>query len=481
MKLTKMILTLGIAAMALPGMAQTEGQDLTNKETRYKVGYTGPAKDEFGFDIEPVQAVESYYGDFVNQDKWENWKDMYGAWKWLMTNCPIANTRLYARGPVMLQKLIQSEETSAADKKVYLKEMMDMFDTRIKLLDKLNATVPEGKKGRVTKGDVLIAKANYYHICGYGVDENYTHNSIYDMYAKAIKDIREEGGREVRGLYIQYFFSESYELYKASKEYYGEQFLNDYLSSTETCEKMLQLAKEETDADAAMKIVEEYDKPLAVIQTVFAQSGAADRETLIALFTPKVEANKTNVDYLNSTLNILASNDCDDTEVYYTAAKYAYDLQPSYLSAIGTAQYYSGQKNTAEATARYKKALELCQTDATRASISLKIATAMTNSGDFAGATEYLNKAVQYNADLQGRAYYSQANMAVKQHKYDDAIALYNKASETDITLTGTCNRMVAKLREVKAAQAENARQQKEYNDFKAKQKAEEDFWKNGK
>ena len=85
----------------------------------------------------------------------------------------------------------------------------------------------------------ISAKANYYHIYGYGVDNEYTYNKIYDMYAKGINAINEEGGREVKGAYIQYFFSVSHELYKASNEYYREQFLNDYLSSTEVCEKML--------------------------------------------------------------------------------------------------------------------------------------------------------------------------------------------------------------------------------------------------
>ena len=364
MKIKKIALTIGFAAMVLPTFAQYEkyegNTDFTNDEERYKIAYIGqeqiadPGKQVGGY----ITMMQMYYSS-------QNWNEMYENWKWLTTNAPIASVSLYARGAVMLGELIKAE-TDTAKKKQYLDEMMSLFDTRLKYLKYLNASIPEGKRGRATEGDVLIAKANYYHIYGYGIDNEYTYNKIYDMYAKGINAINEEGGREVKGAYIQYFFSVSHELYKASNEYYREQFLNDYLSSTEVCEKMLQLAKEETDPEKAQKIVDEYDRPLAVIEQVFAESGAANREQLIALFTPKVEANKANLEYLRKAMTVLAANECDDTEVYYKAAEYAYNIEPTYESAIGMASWSKQQGKMQDMLKYYEKAIDLCQTDARR-------------------------------------------------------------------------------------------------------------------
>lgn len=476
MKAKKLAITLGLAAMTLPTFAQYEkyddgSVDFTDDETRFKVAYIGqdalndPGKQVGGY----ITMMQMYYTS-------QNWTEMYENWKWLTENAPIASVSIYARGAVMLGELIKAE-TDQAKKKQYLDELLTLFDTRLKYLKYLNASIPEGKRGRATEGDVLIAKANYYHIYGYGIDSEYTYNKIYDMYAKGIKAINEEGGREVKGAYIQYFFSVSHELFKASNDYYREQFLKDYLESKEVCEKMLQLAKEETDPEKAQKIVDEYDRPLAVIEQVFAESGAANREQLIAMFTPKVEANKDNLAYLRSAMTVLSANECDDAEVYYKAAEYAYAIEPTYESAIGMAQWSKQQGKMEDMLTYYEKAIELCKTDATRGRISLIIANSLINSKQYTGAQHYLDKAITYNADLAGQANLKKAIVYTALGQYPQALTYCDQASAADITVSGSANRLADKIREVQANAAANARAKAAYDAYVAKQKAEEDFW----
>ncbi|MBQ8050994.1 MAG: tetratricopeptide repeat protein [Bacteroidaceae bacterium] len=476
MKIKKIAMTLGLSAMVLPTFAQYEkyegNTDFTDDQTRFKVAYIGqeevadPAKQVGGY----ITMMQMYYTS-------QNWAEMYENWKWLITNAPIASVSIYARGAVMLGQLIQAE-TDQAKKKQYLDELMGLFDTRLKYLKYLNASIPEGKRGRATEGDVLIAKANYYHIYGYGADGNdYTYQKIYDMYAKGINAINEEGGREVKGAYIQYFFSVSNELYKLSNDYYREQYLNDYLSSTEVCEKMLQLAKEETDEEKAQAIVSEYDRPLAVIEQVFAESGAANREQLIKLFTPKVEANKDNLDYLRKAMTVLAANECDDTDVYYKAAEYAYQIEPTYESAIGMASWSKQQGKMQDMLKYYEKAIELCQTDARRGRISLVIANSLINSKQYTGALVYLDKAMSYDNDLKGQACMKKAVVYTALGQYPQALTYCDQASTADITVSGSANRLASKIREAQANAAANARAKAAYDAYIAKQKAEEDFW----
>ena len=288
--------------------------DLTDEKVRFTSAYIGTPVEN------PFNEVASYTSVMQMQYSSQNWKDVRDAVLWLEKNAPIATPGMYSRGAYALGMLITGTE-NVEEKKTYLDEMMHLFDTRLKHLKYLNAGVAEGKKGRATEGDVLINKANYFHIYGRGVSDQYTYNTIYDMYKKGMEKIKEEGGREVRGVYIQYFFGISDELFKLDNNYYREQYLNDYLESKEVCEKMLQMAKETDDPELAQKIVQEYDQPLAVIEALFAQSGAANRDQLIALYTPLVEKNKDNVDYLRSAMTVLSSNDCDDTDVYYAAAR----------------------------------------------------------------------------------------------------------------------------------------------------------------
>ncbi|MDE6633975.1 MAG: hypothetical protein K2J96_01765, partial [Bacteroidaceae bacterium] len=149
-KFKKMGLVLGMTAMSLPTFAQYEqyeaNTDFTDDNTRYKIAYIGtepaedPAKQVGGY----VTMMQMYYTS-------QNWAEMYDNWKWLIQNAPIATVSIYARGAVMLGNLIK-EETDVAKKKVYLDELMSLFDTRLKYLKYLNASIPEGKRGRATEG-----------------------------------------------------------------------------------------------------------------------------------------------------------------------------------------------------------------------------------------------------------------------------------------------------------------------------------------
>ncbi len=479
MKLKKLFLAMGMAVMAAPSFAQYEqymgNKDFTDDETRWSIAYIGEEPSD-----DPGKLVSGYVTMMQMHYNSENWADMYENWKWLITNAPIASVGIYARGAQMLSKLIESE-TDEAKKKEYLADLMMLFDTRLKYLPYLNASVPEGKRGRATEGDVLIGKANYYHICGYGIDPDYTYNTIYDMYSKGIAKINEEGGREVKGIYIQYFFDVSNKLYEASNEYYREQFLNDYLSSREVCDKMLQLAKEVDDMETAQRIVDEYDRPLAIIEQVFAQSGAADRDQLIAMYTPKVEQNKDNLNYLRSVMNVLANNQCDDVDVYYAAAKYAYDIEPTYESAIGMAQYSKKQGKMDDMLTYYNKAIDLCQTDATRGRICLNIANSLINGKQYTGAQVYLDRAVQYNSDLSGQVYMKKAIVCTALGQYNDALSYCTQAADADITVSGTADRLSTQIKKVQANAAENEKARKAYEAYQAQQAAEEDFWSKGK
>ena len=123
-------------------------------------------------------------------------------------------------------------------------------------------------------------------------------------------------------------------------------------------------------------------------------------------------------------------NDCDDTDIYFKAAEYAYNIEPSYESAIGTAQKYYKDGKVAESVQYFDKALELCPTDQTKAAIALKIANAVSKTGDSAKAFSYLDKAVQYNAGITGKAHLVRAQILASSKNFSEAnLVLYESCS----------------------------------------------------
>ena len=262
-----------------------------------------------------------------------------------------------------------------------------------------------------------------------------------------------------------------------------EQYLQDYLDSKDACEKMLQLAKEAQangETERAQQLVATYDAPLAAIEQVFSASGAADAEQIIGIYTKKFEAYKGDIDKLNSALNLMQQNDCDTAAIYYQYAEAAYAMQPTFTSAIGLAQKVQKDGDLEKMLEYYNKALELCSSDANRGAICLNICNALTKSKQFTGALTYAEKGIAYNPDLTGKAYLKMANIYAQLGQYGEAISYCDKASEADITVSGSATRLKEGIQKAQANKAANDKARKEYDDFIKRQKAEEEFWKGG-
>ena len=462
MKMKKFFLAIGLAALSASAMAQYEGTQWYDR--------IGTGEDSLR-----TRQNLSLFQTAINS---KNWTEAYESWKPVFEKAPFSQMGIYTNGAYMLAKLILGEQ-DAAKKQGYFNELMNVYDTRVKNLAGLNSFTKVER--RATEGDVIARKAYDYAAYGPACDPAYTLDKAYNMFKDGINKINEQGGREVGGFVLDAFFRVSYAKYQADNNGFREEFLQDYLESKDVCDKMLQLAKEETDPEKAQKIVAEYDTPLNTIEGLFAESKAADRDQIIAIFTPKVEANKDNLAYLKSALTLMAANDCDDAPVYYKAAEYAFNIEPSYESAIGTAQKYAKDGQTAKSVEYYNKAIELCQSDVQKGNIALRVAAAMRKSGDFKSAYAYLDKAAQFNPDLEGKCFMQRANIATKAKNYAEAKAYCDKAAAADITLAGQAQRLKSNIQTVERHNAEYAAQKAAYDKQQAELKAEEDFWKAGK
>ncbi len=432
-----------------------------------------------GNNEDSIRTAKGYITMFQQSGANKEWKDMYTNYQWIKKYAPFAVNGIYTQSPIMFFYLIEAEQ-DATKKKQYFDEMMEVFDLRQKNLDALNSFA----KTKSTLGDVLSVKAEYYNWTAPKVlGQNFDLRESYKNFSEAIKMVNEHGGREISGNFLLTFFQVSDAIFKATKGGTREQYLQDYLDSKDACETMLQLAKEaqtEGDTARARQLVTTYDAPLAAIEQLFAQSGAADSAQLVNIYTKKFEDYKTDISKLNSSLNIMQQNDCDESDIYYQYAEAAYALEPSFTSAIGLAQKSQKEGQLDKMLEYYNKALELASSDARRGIICLNIVNGLTKSKQYTGALTYAEKAISYSPDLTGKAYLKMANINALLGQYGEAVAFCDKASSADITVSGSADRLKANIQRAQASQAANAAARKAYDEFLARKKAEEDFWKGG-
>lgn len=471
MKIQKSLLVLAFAAFSMNSVAQ----DFAGTSYDDRIAYSNNDNED------SIKIGRLNISSF--QQCWEQ-KDYPNALislRWLLKNAPYASNDIYAWGPFVYYSLITTE-ADQAKKETLFNEMIDLFAARLNNLDAMNTWT----KYKSTKGDVLSVKAEYYNWTAPGVlGANFRLNDSYDNFATAIKEVKENGGREITGSFLQTFFLVSDAMYKGTPNNgFREQYLQDYLDSKDACEKMLQMAKEasaEGDTVRAAKLLETYDAPLAAIEKIFSESGAADHDQLIAIYTKKFDTYKTDINKLNAAINLMSQNDCDDSDIYYQYSEAAYEIEPTFTSAIGLAQKAAKDGEQTKMLDYYNKALELCTSDANKGAICLNISNSLSKSKQFTGAINYAEKAKSYNEELAGKSYMKLANIYTQLGQYDKAVEFCTKASAADITVSGSANRLKDNIRRAQASKASNDKAQKEYQDYLKRKQAEEAFWNGGK
>jgi len=180
-------MAIGVACICAPAMAQYEGTTLDDR--------IGSGEDS----IETRRNL-SMFNMAIKQN---SFTEAYDVWKPVIEKAPFANLRIYTDGSYMLQTLI-TQEQDAAKKKVYLDELMALYDLRLKNLKGLNSFARADLQA--TEGDVVYPQAYCYAVYGPQADpQGYTHDKAYQLFEKANKLLEEQGGREVKGYMLDIF------------------------------------------------------------------------------------------------------------------------------------------------------------------------------------------------------------------------------------------------------------------------------------
>lgn len=412
-------------------------------------GYAGTTiNDRIGHGRDSIEVL-SNISLYREAYKIQNWEEALEPWKYVFEKAPLAQVRIYTDGAWMLCQLTQ-KEADAAKKQEYFDMLMKVYDQRLANLDDLNTIATP--KTVSTKGNVLCRKAyDYYYYC-----PKMDNNEAYKMFRAGIDDM----GPNTEAFVLFGFIECSYNRFMANKDNSSvrEDFIRDYMETNEICDRLLEQAKAfvadtlNPDTVAAQKIVNNYQPTQDKCNELFVQSGAADCDALETIYREKVEANKTDLAYLNEVLSVLTQFDCSKSNIYYVASDYAYELKKTPNAAIGRAQKCLKEGNTSKAMEYLNEAISLETNAEKKSKIAFSIATILYRKGNLSGCRQYCNRALQ-NQPSNGNAYLLIANCIsrsasgdmLERSKYHCLATDYAlKAKRVDPACTNRANRAIA-------------------------------------
>ena len=370
----------------------------------------------------------SVYTEYV---KTNNFKDAFTPWKAVFDEAPWAQVGTYTNGAKILRALIATEKDGAKQKE-YFDLLMKVHDQRIQYLDQLNTLV----KSKATKGDILGAKAHDYFSMG-GQDNN----QAYAMFAEAVA-----AEKQNLPYYVLMEFIESSAKKVKAEEAHKEQFVQDYIAASGYANEAFKAATKEN----AKK---NYQTAKENIDAHFINSGVATCDNLQAIYAPKVEENKTNLDYLKSVMKVMKMLGCTEAEAYFAASELAHAIEPTAETAIGCGYMYYKKGDFDKCISYFDNAIELQQDPIQKADYYYSAAAVLFANKQLSKAKQYARKAIELNGEF-GKPYMLIAQMYASSPNWSDEASLnkcvffavidkLQKAKSVDPSLAEECDKLI--------------------------------------
>ncbi len=295
----------------------------------------------------------------------------YTAWRYCFMNCPEASKNIYIQGEEILENKIKNDKDNM---EAYVDTLMLLYDQRIQYFNQEGKVL--GKKGM----DLF----------------RYRPSAALDAYGFLAKALDVDGPKADDAV-VANFIIISGVLY-GKTEIEGDELVNNYVRAVDILDKRMAAHTNQRRKDKTQRAIETVEK-------VFAESGAADCETLVAIYTPKFEANKENLDFLNKVTTLLAKTPkCDESELYFNAAEAKYTLEPSAEAAAAIGTGFAAKGEYQKASGYFLKAIEQETDTEKKAEYNYKLAKVYYNSNSYAQTRKYAKAALSLKSNY-GEAY----------------------------------------------------------------------------
>jgi len=370
---------------------------------------------------------------FVPYARSGNYADAYPYWKAVYEECPAFSINIYLLGVNIINWQI-SKETDPEKVKSLIDDMMKLFDDRIKYF---------GNDSRYRKDNTIARKAQMYN-------DLKGENTDYQLLHKWLGEALEEFKEQTDPIAISRYMFASVKLMQNDMDKFKDQYINDFMLCSNIFDVQIAAAK----AAINEEVIEKLTTLKTEIEQVFATSPAADCETLQTIYASKVEDNKTNIEFLKKTLNILSRIGCNESDVYLTASEYAYKIEPSAESAMGLGSKAFKNNDYPTAEKYFNEAIAMSDDPEIKAILYYSLAVIANSRNQYANVKQYCLQCLKENPNF-GKAYLllASAYAAGGRNLFDDPVlskcVFYavvdklEKARQVDQSVAAEATRMI--------------------------------------
>ena len=292
-------------------------------------GNVASAYGKYGPDSAECLKYLSFYQDHF---KVKNYRDALPNWRKAFKYCPpTANQTMLINGTVLMRQEINKNRKNAELREAQVDTLMMLHDIRMENYPKMRNKALENKTLDMIQFRNTDKKA-LNEICKESIAAN--------------------GVATKPGIYVNYMNS-SVENYQA-----GALEIDQVIADYELCMKNLDavLAKNPEDNNAATI--------RSAVENLFVSSRVASCENLLAIFTPKYQADPDNLDLLGKIATMMRSTqDCTDNDLYVAAVTKLYKANPSYSTAYGLYRLFSSKGDVASANRYLDEAIAFDESD----------------------------------------------------------------------------------------------------------------------
>ena len=317
------------------------------------------------------------------EEKVRHYNEAYPYWKKVFTDAPVAQMATYTNGAKIMKGLIASTK-DMAQRKAYADELMAIYDQQLQYLDKLNMLLRTPLKDFKVMGTKAHDYITYY--------PKMDTNAAYEMLTEVI-----ELGKANNDYYIIGDFMKVSQAKFKAEEAHREQFIQDYLLSAEYIALIAEKAQNASNPNA--KLIEAIAKIKDNVDGYFINSGAAECDQLEAIYAPKVEENKDNLEYLRKVVSVMAMLSCTESETYYNASEYAHHIAPTAATAAGCAYRYLKRGDMGKSIEYFDQAIELDTVATSKAEYCYKAAVILNSDRQLTKAKNYVTRAISLNGN----------------------------------------------------------------------------------
>lgn len=381
-----------------------------------------PDNPRYGADPQTREECVKNTSYYSNDYKQNNFKAAEGPWAVVYTICPRSSENVYIRGIRMLKSRIADEKDP---------------NTRTELVDSLM---------RIYDKRILHFKKEGSNLSQKGVDLHLLSpersGEVYAILQRACALSGESFDPQAMLVLMQ-----------CTKDLYGEQKL--------PADSVMAMYARLSDVFAKQIVANPADeklKPMSEsLDALFTSAGVANCESLISIYTPKFEANPTDVELARSIYNQLAAMRCTDAELYLAVGTVLFNSSPTPALGNELARLYLARRKNSEADSFFKRAIA-AETDSIRRSAMLvEYASFVGNNlGEMGRARSLAYEALEYNRK-QGYAYFLIASLYAGtkncgSSKMDNlsvywaAVDKFNMAKSVEPSLESDCNKQIAYL-----------------------------------